>query len=345
MRRGWACDGVAAYEIVLADSTILNVTYASRPDLYFALRGGGNNFGVVTSFTLEAFSQGPIWGGNKMYSWDKVPAILDAYHAHTTDPNVVDRDAMGYDTFGYYQAYDMMFSLVQLVHTKPEEAITEEGQIPSAYEAYAEIESIEGTPPLKIAPMSEHTLDVAASVPMQVRNIYQTISVRPNREYYGKVLEIFVEECTPLKNLTGFLPVIHFQPITPDILDLMKRNGGNSLGISDAEEGLTLVSAAWAWKDEADDEVNRAAVDRLFDRLTKLAKKMNIAHSFVYQNYAAESQDVFAGYGEKNLKRLKKIQNNVDPDGVFTKGGLCGGGFKLNEKESSKGKKGGKDEL
>jgi len=345
MRRGWACDGVAAYEIVLADSTILNVTHTSHPDLYFALRGGSNNFGVVTTFTLEAFPQGPIWGGMKMYTWDKMPALLDAYHAHTTDPAIMDQDAMGYDTFGYFQAYDMMVSIVQIIHTKPDEVIDDAGKFPKAYLAYAEIESMEATPPLKIAPMSEFTHEIAGSVTYGSRNIYHSISVRPNRDYYSKVLDIFYEEIAPVKNITGFLPVIHIQPITPDILRLMERNGGNALGISGVKEGLTLVTSSWTWKDKADDEKSQTAHDKVFERATDLAREMGIFHPFIYQNYAAQGQDVFAGYGEENLKRLKKIQKSVDPDGVFARGGLCGGHFKINEKEAAKIKKGGKDEL
>jgi hypothetical protein len=40
---------------------------SSHPDFYFALRGDGNNFGIVTRFDLEMFSQGAMWGGNNYY--------------------------------------------------------------------------------------------------------------------------------------------------------------------------------------------------------------------------------------------------------------------------------------
>jgi FAD/FMN-containing dehydrogenase len=49
-RYGWAADGVRNYEVVMADGEIREVSLESYPDLYWALRGGGNNFGVVTRY-------------------------------------------------------------------------------------------------------------------------------------------------------------------------------------------------------------------------------------------------------------------------------------------------------
>lgn len=60
---GYACDNVASYEVVTASGIILKVTPTAFPDLYWALRGGGNNFGVVTRFELETIPQGPMGVG------------------------------------------------------------------------------------------------------------------------------------------------------------------------------------------------------------------------------------------------------------------------------------------
>ncbi|GME26399.1 uncharacterized protein ALTATR162_LOCUS9465 [Neofusicoccum parvum] len=57
---GWACDNVRNYEVVLANGSIIDASESSHPDLYRALRGGGNNFGVVTRFDLDLFPQGPM---------------------------------------------------------------------------------------------------------------------------------------------------------------------------------------------------------------------------------------------------------------------------------------------
>lgn len=46
-----ACDSVIKYEVVLASGAIVNVTAESDPDLFFALKGGGNQFGKSTSLS------------------------------------------------------------------------------------------------------------------------------------------------------------------------------------------------------------------------------------------------------------------------------------------------------
>ncbi len=57
-RFGWTCDNVAAMELVTADGELVRASEESHPELLWGLRGGGGNFGVVTSFDLPARAGG-----------------------------------------------------------------------------------------------------------------------------------------------------------------------------------------------------------------------------------------------------------------------------------------------
>lgn len=57
---------------MLANGSISNINYQSHPDLFWALRGGGPNFGIVTRFDLETFCQGPVWAGNPVYMFSDI---------------------------------------------------------------------------------------------------------------------------------------------------------------------------------------------------------------------------------------------------------------------------------
>ncbi len=57
-----------AYELVLANATVITVTKHSHPELFIALKGGVNAFGIVTSFLLEAKPISQVWGGRYLFA-------------------------------------------------------------------------------------------------------------------------------------------------------------------------------------------------------------------------------------------------------------------------------------
>lgn len=76
--RGFACDNVAAFEVVLADGRIVQASDAVNHDLFWALKGGSNNFGVVTNIRMQALKNRPVWGGITMLSPQVIPLAADA---------------------------------------------------------------------------------------------------------------------------------------------------------------------------------------------------------------------------------------------------------------------------
>ena len=76
---GLAADNVVSVELVTADAEILNVTAESHPDLFWALRGGGGNFGVAASFTYRLHELDTVVGGLIAHPIDAAPELLRFY--------------------------------------------------------------------------------------------------------------------------------------------------------------------------------------------------------------------------------------------------------------------------
>ncbi len=65
------------------------------------------------------------------------------------------------------------------------------------------------------------------------------------------------------------------------------------------------------------------------NRAVALAKEMGLDHRYIYQNYANQTQDVFAGLSPENKQRLLQIQKRHDPERILSR--LQPGAFKLQE--------------
>lgn len=77
-QRGWASNGVSNFQVVLANGTITNANAQVNPDLFWALKGGSSNFGIITRFDLKTFPVGSIYGGTTSYQPSSINQYLDA---------------------------------------------------------------------------------------------------------------------------------------------------------------------------------------------------------------------------------------------------------------------------
>jgi FAD/FMN-containing dehydrogenase len=76
-RDGMTVDNLVSAEVVLADGRRVRASASEHPDLHWALRGGGGNFGVVTSFELRLHELGPeVYGLNVAYPLEDAPRVL-----------------------------------------------------------------------------------------------------------------------------------------------------------------------------------------------------------------------------------------------------------------------------
>lgn len=80
---GWAADRVLAMDVVTADGRLRHVTADSEPDLYWALLGGRDNFGIVTGMEFGLVPVARLYGGGLFFDAERTPGILQAYRRWT----------------------------------------------------------------------------------------------------------------------------------------------------------------------------------------------------------------------------------------------------------------------
>jgi FAD/FMN-containing dehydrogenase len=76
---GLTIDNLLSADVVLADGSVVTADEQSNPDLFWALRGGGGNFGVVTSFEFQAHPVRTLHAGPTFWPLEQTPEVMAAY--------------------------------------------------------------------------------------------------------------------------------------------------------------------------------------------------------------------------------------------------------------------------
>ncbi|KIW75662.1 hypothetical protein Z517_10404 [Fonsecaea pedrosoi CBS 271.37] len=324
---GWACDNVVSYEVVTASGIIVTASAAQNKDLFFALRGGGNNFGIVTKFTLNAvpLPGGLMWGGGRVSTEDQFDALIDAfYNVGVNSPQ--DPNAAQILSFAYVQSSDLKVAAADLQYAQP----VADAPI---FSEYLSIPAISDT--TSVRTLANLTQEFNASNPDGLRETYWAAAYKLNKNHTASVRDIFFEELESIKDAAGLVPAATLQVITEGQLAGMTKNGGNPLGLSASDGPFLLLNTNMMWTNAADDTRILQTNQRVIDRTVALAQSMGLFEDYIYMNYASQFQDVVSSYGATNKAKLQSIAAKYDPTGVFQT--LQPGYFKLNGPPSPSG--------
>ncbi|KAI1373532.1 FAD-binding domain-containing protein [Hypoxylon crocopeplum] len=312
-QHGWTCDNVISYEVVLGSGEIVTVDLNTNADLFWALRGGGGNFGIITQFVFHAFEQGPMWGGFQFWEMHStLTPLIDAMINYAEKGSVEDPKAALIVSFAYAQAYQMWVSSVMTHYPEPQPP----GSHPEVFDEFFKVENAfhDST---RTESHSNHTVEVASNSPSGMRQSYWTFTHRVDRQLTLDILTIYQEEVVPILNLTGMMPPFVYQVITVSQLKAMRRNGGNALGLSGGDEPLLLIDLAPMWVLASDDEAVLTAFSNIVSRSQKLAEERGLDHPYLYMNYASQFQDPLTSYGQENKAKLLEVSKKYDPEGIF----------------------------
>src|SRR6201998_1825326 len=78
-KHGLSCDNLLAADIVTAEGKFLTANATENPDLFWGLRGGGGNFGIVTSFEYRLHPVGPVLAGMGFFPMGKRPGVARVF--------------------------------------------------------------------------------------------------------------------------------------------------------------------------------------------------------------------------------------------------------------------------
>jgi FAD/FMN-containing dehydrogenase len=94
-KHGLSCDNMLSAEVVTADGRVLNASEDENADLFWGLRGGGGNFGIVTAITYRLHPLGPtVLAGSLVYEWKRVREALRLYAEFSARaPDALNTDA------------------------------------------------------------------------------------------------------------------------------------------------------------------------------------------------------------------------------------------------------------
>lgn len=302
---GLACDNVAAYELVTASGIVLTVSQATFPDLFWALRGGGNNFGIVTTFFYETLPQGLMFASKRQYDPGNIPILLDAFSNAVTGAEK-DTKLAHFMSIASYSG--MRIATTEFEYFNPVDIANP----PAILKQYLAIPPIQDS--TSNVTLAETTPGLTQSMPAGFRTTMWSQSFKLNAELMKRMSDHFFEIAPTVPVLS---PSISFQAFSKPALKAMQKKGGNALGLDPADGPFFHALFYASWTDAKNDKAILKAAQDYLSTSVKMAKKLGAYNDYMYMPYSSPYQPVVSGYGAANVARLKAVSKKYDPRGVF----------------------------
>ena len=299
---GFTCDSVLSFEVVTASGQVVNASPDDNPDLFWALRGGGGNFGVVTQFTFQLHPVGPmVLGGLLVFP----PPLAAEVSKHWRDFMLAAPDEVA-SALAFITAPPLDF-VPEPARGKPILAmvVCYFGDIDEGQRVLAPL--VEFGPPAVtlVQPMPYLALQQLIDEPNQAGRLNYW-SADFLAEFPDKAVDLLVDHA--------------MRPASPHTQLLLAAGGGAISRVDDEATAFGQRDAPWnvhflsMWDDPADTEKNIAYTREVS------AAMQPWTTGRVYLNYIGEegSERVAASFGPEKFERLRLIKRRWDPDNIFS---------------------------
>jgi hypothetical protein len=294
---GMVADNVKNFELVLADSSIVNANENSNPDLFKVLKGGGPNYGIVTRYDLYTKPDYKLWYTTKAYSTENISAVVAA--AVQVEKNMLTDDKVGFYLTMTPNAIVAGMLYREWAKTRPA--------------AFAPFDSI--TPLAVVVPETNGTEESSAIALTQDqvgKRASGAITIATDASVYLKTFTLQQEVIKAAPNIS----LVHtFQPLGAPSVAKSKSLGGNVLNVQPVSQSWVAVASFWT--EDADNAKGVAQVQTLTKTIKSAAGNSEKLLGFDFMNDANFAQSPLKHYGPASVLLMKAAAAKYDPSGVF----------------------------
>jgi FAD/FMN-containing dehydrogenase len=301
-RHGWTCDNLVSMEVVTAQGQAVRVSADENADLFWALRGGSGNFGIVTSFEYKLYPVGPeILGGAIAWRAEDAKEVLAFYREFTAK---TPRDTT---CVAVLRIAPPAPWLPKEIHGKPIVAIfvCHSGSIEDGEKVVAPLRAF-GRPVADIVTRRPYT---------QMQSLLDATQPKGRRYYWKshylsaidpKAIDVVIDHATRLPSPHSAIIFFQLQGALGEL-----PAGHSPAGNRDADYVLNI---AGSWENAADDALNLRWSRDCFEATRTFST------GGVYINFLTEEEGrerIEAAYGKPILERLATLKKKFDPDNLF----------------------------
>ncbi len=296
-KHGLACDNLLGVEMVTADGDVIRADAGENPELFWGVRGGGGNFGIVTAFEFRLHPVTTVVGGLVLFPGSRTPEILRFY-----------RD--------YVRRLPDQFTTMLSAITAPRADFVPEDLRGLPALALAGCHC--GDPDqaeLAIEPLRDlgPAVDMLAPIPypelqsMLDEDVPHGIHCYLKAGYIGTLgdaaIDVIAEHTRPMSSPASTFDLHHMGGAVSRVSD-----DDTAYGDRRSEFCFNVVGL---WNDPADADIHRAWVRDFASALEPLGT------GGVYVNFTADADRVLAAYGDGKYDRLRSLKRRYDPTNLF----------------------------